>query len=125
MKVLRLKTILRTILLGAFAFLTFSSANAQGNLQFNQVINYDIASNGIQNFTVPSGKVWKIESVVAGNTGSPFIFLRNAALQNIGYFTTPNASVYPFWLGSGFVGSFQNLSTNRSIISILEFNVVP
>jgi hypothetical protein len=40
------------------------SYNAQGNLQFNQVITYNIGgiANNYDNvnFTVPVGKVWKI-----------------------------------------------------------------
>src|SRR5687768_11527759 len=45
-----------------FSVLVFSALliKAQGNLQFNQIILYDLAGSAIQNITVPPGKVWKI-----------------------------------------------------------------
>jgi hypothetical protein len=125
MKVLRLKTFLSLFIL-TLSILAFKKTSAQGNLQFNQVINYDLASVGVQNFTVPPGKVWKIESVLVGSTsGQPAVYLRNAAVQNIGLLTNTATTIYPIWLGSGFVGSFQNVTSYRNLISIIEFNVVP
>ncbi len=99
---------------------------AQGNLQFNQVILYDMASGGIQNITVPAGKVWKIESASTANGSNAGIQIRNAAAQGIGILSTATtASNFPVWLPSGFIGSFFNSSAVRSCVSIIEFNVIP
>ncbi len=110
-------------------FLVTVGALSQGNLQFNQVIVYDVPISSSQLFTVPAGKVWKIESVGMGSSGSqPALFLRNAAAQNIAHFssTSAGASVaYPFWLSAGFVGSFYNYNPSyRCCVSIIEFNVL-
>jgi hypothetical protein len=119
----------KLIVLCLLAF-CFSYTKAQGNLQFNQVIFYDIAISGTQNITVPAGKVWKIESVSMGSSGSaPSIFLRNSSVQNIAFFSAPYNSVtasFPFWLPTGFTGSFANNSPSyRCCVSILEFNIIP
>lgn len=103
---------------------------AQGNLQFNQVILLDIAVSGTQNITVPAGKIWKIESVGMGSSSSnPTIYLRNASVVNIAFFssaTNSNSASYPYWLPAGFTGSFLNLHPSfRCTVSIIEFNVVP
>lgn len=101
---------------------------AQGNLQFNQVILFDLASGGVQNITVPPGKVWKIETANTGNGSSGAVWLRNAASQAIAILSTSNTSSssnYPFWLPTGFVGNFYNVSAGRACISIIEFNVIP
>ena len=60
------------------------SYNAQGNLQFNQVITYNIGgiANNYDNvnFTVPVGKVWKIESAVNW-TGNPLMLYPNGVMS--------------------------------------------
>ena len=117
----------KILILSAFIF-CFSFAKAQGNLQFNQVIMYDMAGSAAQAITIPAGKVWKIESV--GNSGvtNPAIYLRNAAAQPfcfLGYATSTYAAQLPFWLPSGFTGSFLNGNASRGCVSIIEFNVVP
>ena len=120
------------ILFSAIFFcLCFSKTSfSQGNLQFNQVILYDIAISGTQVITVPAGKVWKIESTSMGSIGSAAdIFLRNSTATNIGHFsasTSVASAVYPFWLPAAFAGSFVNNNTSfRCCISIIEFNIVP
>ena len=111
----------------SFLLLLATATFSQGNLQFNQVIMFDLPASGTVNITVPVGKVWKIESV--GNGGSsPYTMLRNAAVQNIAQFgaaTGTSSTPLPFWLPTGFTGSFLANSINRTCISILEFNVVP
>ncbi len=136
-----------------FTFLILSTmASAQGNLQFNQVINYTLSANitdinGNQYdtivFCVPNNKVWKIESA-AVNIGS----LSLLAPSTINYSTSPSSAsptvllcpintgffVFPLWLGSNYCGRFQ-WQTNGSypcsngcrtgLISIIEFNIVP
>jgi hypothetical protein len=112
-----------------FVFGVSKTSLAQGNLQFNQVILLDIAGAGTQAVSVPAGKVWKIESVSMGSSGStPSVFLRNSGLVNIAHFSTSSSvsATYPFWLPSGFTGSFlNNYPSTRCTISIIEFNVVP
>jgi hypothetical protein len=125
---IRLQTTGDRLLLVLFAVLLFGAAKAQGNLQFNQVVIIDLAPSGTQNFTVPAGKVWKIESCGTGTT-TPGIHLRNMSLVYLAFFgsSTSGSSVsYPFWLPSNYAGNFQNNSSSqRSVLSIIEFNVVP
>ena len=55
-----------------FAFIFFGAqSKAQGNLQFNQVLNLEITYNSALTYTIPAGKVWKIEGGMAYNPGSP------------------------------------------------------
>jgi hypothetical protein len=121
---------MKNILLLSTLVCCFAFSKAQGNLQFNQVILFDIAISGSQVINVPAGKVWKIESVGMGSSGSaPDIFLRNSAAQNICHFAAPGSTVaasLPYWLPASFTGSFLNNNPSfRCSISILEFNVVP
>ncbi len=102
----------------------------QNNLIFSQVILVDLASNATQAVVVPAGKVWKIESVGAGVANGAAIMLRNSSGQNVAYFgNNPSSTVanpsFPFWLPSGFIGSFQNAATARGTVSIVEYTVVP
>lgn len=105
-------------------------SQAQGNLQFNQVIIFNIPPSGNVPFTVPAGKVWKIESAGVGGTSSTSLSLRDASSNTIAYFFgagTGNNTPFPFWLPDSFSGSFQSSGTNpyRDVVSIIEFNVVP
>lgn len=124
-----MKKILTPFLFAAILIFGFSkSSSAQGNLQFNQVILLDIPFNSVQNISVPAGKVWKIESAGSGSSSSNGVYLRNASATAIAYFATANvsSSPYPYWLPSGFIGSFQNIHPSlRMTVSIIEFNVVP
>ena len=103
-------------------------SKAQGNLQFNQVILFDLASGATQAISVPPGKVWKIETANTGNGSSGAVWIRNASSQAIAQLSTSNTSSssnYPFWLPSGYSGNFYNVSVGRACVSIIEFNVVP
>jgi hypothetical protein len=98
---------------------------AQGNLQFNQVLNPSIsavslsATNPVQssNITIPNGKVWKVENAAyarysngnttfplfywGGNTNVTFYlddFLLSTFLATNGVFVEPS---FPIWLNSG------------------------
>ena len=125
--------------------------NAQGNLQFNDVKNIEITGttspfdpnigvpiSTIGTITVPTGKVWKIESTsvkennlnsLAGN-GSFVLLLNN----HVAYSTYQGNSGFPFvflpiWLSAG---SYQvkissgapQINTIASI-SAIEFNITP
>lgn len=104
-------------------------AFAQGNLQFNQVINYTLVGSTPLSFTVPAGKVWKIEAVSGENTNTPIVWLRTPANQPVATFfvSSGNHSPVPYWLSSGYTGNFYltNSSGYRGSVSIIEFNVVP
>jgi hypothetical protein len=116
-----------------FCFVLFADKlSAQGNLQFNQVVTIIVPANTIVAFTVPAGKVWKIESAGMGGPSSSSLILRDASALPIAYFFGSTSSSggnapFPFWLPSSFSGSFQSTGTNpyRDVISIIEFNVIP
>jgi hypothetical protein len=126
MKAIRLLTFLAVIVFTA----GFSKqASAQGNLQFNQVINYTIVGSTPFTFTVPAGKVWKIETVAVEYTNTPNVYLRNSSNQILATFYSSASynNPLPYWLSSGYTGNFflSNSSTYRGSVSIIEFNVVP
>jgi hypothetical protein len=120
---------MKIILIATFTFFSFVSSS-QGNLQFNQVLTYtsQIPKSGFgSTYTVPNGKVWKIESISAdgpakmsiNGNGVPFYF--NA--------TTPSRGVFPFWLKSGdniYLYDFGGgVGSYGVFISIIEFNIIP
>lgn len=112
-------------------FLCINTANAQGNLQFNQVILYTLDVDTPQSFTVPAGKVWKIESASSGYYSSS-VYLRDASGNTLATLYANNLDYrvhYPYWLPSGFSGDFRRLGNTSSgpkaTVSILEFNVIP
>ncbi len=107
---------------------------AQGNLQFNQVLtlggNSSAGSVAANNFTytygtishtVPTGKVWKVESFSGSNT---LAFVVNN--QYVANATTSQNSV-PVWLKAGDVIRFGNNGSSAYcfFLSIIEFNVLP
>jgi hypothetical protein len=148
----------KTIFLSLPAFLLFSllsaKAHAQGNLQFNAVKYYQLSvtqpvsgnyQESSQTITVPSGKVWKIESALGSAyipgtnqttiTSAPVILLDGRVLfqTNLGtsVLTITNPSV-PFWLPAGsYTLTIKSPNSNATTaqflgsVSILEFNVVP
>ncbi len=120
----------------AFAlFLTFSlKTHAQGNLQFNQVINQNMATA----YTVPVGKVFKLEGamsvVVSGN--DELRFGTAAGLSDLGkiiagpyiYFGTATVNYtsnwpFPLWFKAGTV--ISSASSTQMQINGIEFNIVP
>lgn len=128
-----MKKILAPFLFAAIFFFGFSKTSAaQGNLQFNQVIFFDIPYGSTQSFTVPAGKVWKIESVGA-TSSSCVVWLQNGSGQAVGNLYYVSASNYqpafPIWLPSNHAGFFayniNNCTGARAYVSIIEFNVVP
>lgn len=103
-------------------------AQAQGNLQFNQVVIITVPAGGSTNFTVPAGKVWKIESAGVGGAGSTALYMRDATATTVAYFIgISNITPFPFWLPESFSGSFVSGGTNpyKDVVTIIEFNIVP
>ncbi len=97
--------------------LTFYKIDAQ-NLQFSQVLTYNLVD--LQELTVPSNKVWKIESA------KYYTGLSNAGLWMNGY-CLACASIYnsvdhfPIWLKSSDVIKAQG----PVFLSVIEFTIVP
>jgi hypothetical protein len=120
---------MKSLKIGLLVMLLFLSikAAAQGNLQFNQVINVNLSgvvNTGVSgniliqnlNVTVPANKVWKIEGAttrINSSTSSPifglstanksYIFLDNNLIGfiNQGTSVLVTSVSMPFWISSG------------------------
>ncbi len=111
-------------------FLSYIYSNAQGNLQFSKVITYSGSTGGV-NYTVPTDKIWKIETIgVATNYGNTYF---NFNLNGITSITrlqgSGNLSNTPIWLKSGDIFNidwYNNVTSSYAgyLISILEFNII-
>ncbi|MDP4867137.1 MAG: hypothetical protein NWQ47_08310 [Crocinitomicaceae bacterium] len=98
-----------------------SNSYAQGNLQFNQVYTYSGSGGNSAIWTVPVGKIWKIESVLMVNMSGTSTFKINSfvVLYN-------NINPQPIWLKSGDFSQFSMSNAGNSYyISIVEFNIIP
>jgi hypothetical protein len=109
----------------SFLFFVFiillGGVHAQGNLQFNQVLNLDALPTG-STYTIPSGKVWKIESVALSANNAYF----QIQYSGTNYYVLNNSvpfSNLPYWLPSAISVTFVGSSSAK--VSIIEFNVVP
>ena len=129
-KTVKIKTMRTMIFSTVVLFATLSWTHdvcAQGTLQFNQVLLFEV--QGSVAFSVPAGKVWKIESTsVPSTSGTYTMYIRNAASVNIGFlhYSSNYASQKPIWLPSGYTGFFYvGGSGITGLVSILEFNVIP
>jgi len=116
---------------------------AQGNLQFNQVVTYTGTGSGSFSYsspswTVPAGKVWKVESASPNVANAPVTRAINInAGSSWGNFALMTASQettispFPIWLKAGdqiqlqAAGNCCSTTSFSYAISILEFNVVP
>jgi hypothetical protein len=120
---------MKTLKNGFLVMLLFLSikASAQGNLQFNQVINVNLSgvvNTGVSgniliqtlNVTVPANKVWKIESATTRINSSttspiyglspsnkPYVFLDNNLIGflNLGTSVLVTSVSMPLWISSG------------------------
>ena len=132
----------KTIFILAIIFLSFSSASAQGNLEFNRVIkeNYPLSAgtNGNETIIVPEGKVWKITSATIGAIpssnasrlqpwaridGHLVAYLAISSINNL------HISPFPLWLPAGtypltYYGGYRDGAIAFSYSGI-EFNIVP
>jgi hypothetical protein len=120
-----------------FSFLSLAVyGRSQGNLQFNQILTFGGLSNAgalasnLNNYlyssppyTVPSGKVWKIENVNVSNSS------QNIIVNNlyVGPVPTGLNGTSPLWLKAGDVIRLaqSNSTIYTHFFSIIEFNVVP
>ena len=118
-----------------FAFIFFGAqSKALGNLQFNQVLHLEITCCTASTFTVPVGKVWKIEGSMAYTNnyptrisainGNPMeAYLTGYTYLNYGILPIP----LPYWLPTNTQVSFSTGNTigYKGYVSIIEFNVIP
>ena len=120
-----------TFLLVAISATSF----AQGNLQFNQVINVSgvsAGSNIMTTVTVPTGKVWKITSSswMSANGGLVSNWLCLGPHSINGNQSGVDPAKLPIWLEPGsyevkWCNPTDNFIGQRYAISGVEFNVVP
>lgn len=112
------------ILLAACFFI--SESKAQGNLQFNQVLNVEFTSSVSTTLTVPPGKVWKLENLVMSSLNNYACFSYNGSTYYLRQHNTSSSAWdnFPFWIGSGKTVTF-GAGCASGMISIIEFNVVP
>ena len=130
---------MRKVIFICLLFLCYGTAKSQNNLQFNRVVN--IKADSISNcssgcadtilyrtFTVPSGKVLKIESInfLAGNY---LLFLDGTPFSKL---STGIMNTFPIWLPSGdysiyfatYITSASSSGNYSFLLSGIEFNVV-
>jgi hypothetical protein len=123
--------------------ISIETSLAQGNLQFNQVVTYTGTGSGSFSYvspswTVPAGKVWKIESASPnlGNTAvSRAVNINAGASWGLFALTTSSQETtinpFPIWLKAGDLVQLQaagNCCSTTSFsyaISIIEFNIIP
>ena len=118
-----------------FSCLLFSlSFKAQGNLQFNQVLNLEITCCTASAFTVPVGKVWKIEGSMAYSNNYPTRITAingNPMEAYLTGYTYLNYGILPitlpYWLPANTQVSFNTGNTigYKGYVSIIEFNIIP
>jgi hypothetical protein len=117
---------MKTIVLSIFLFATMG-IYAQGNLQFNQVINVEYSSTGAS-VTVPAGKTWKIEGCMISAINSYSCMTINGVTYFMRQHNTSSSAWdnFPFWLTEGKTVNFgSNCAGSSGIVSIIEFNIVP
>ncbi|MBM3164662.1 MAG: hypothetical protein FJZ80_04290 [Bacteroidetes bacterium] len=127
---------MKNLLFLVFFFL-MGTFNAQGNLQFNQVVTLTgtLTTSPVVVGTVPAGKVWKIEHSASERNGYAAIIsfvCNNVAsypyLGSTGHPPTQGHVKGPIWLKSGDYIQLINSSVSypsHYFFSIVEFNVIP
>lgn len=124
------------------------AAEAQGNLQFNQVIVQDFTSTisswttaTVSVITIPAGKVWKIEhadlwlqnSLRQTYDNEYSLFIDNILIHRAKGSTGSGnqyTSRFPVWLPAGtynVIVSNEDSSTKNFVgdINAIEFNIIP
>ena len=116
---------------------------SQGNLQFNQVVTHTGSGSGSYSYvsptwTVPAGKVWKVESASPnlGNAALTRAINVNSGVDWGSYRLTSSGqdlsvSPFPIWLMAGdqvqleASGNCCYATSFSYAISVVEFNIVP
>jgi hypothetical protein len=111
----------------SFFLLSSSFLFSQGNLQFNQVLNIEFTGASTTSYTVPAGKIWKLENCALTSINNYACMLYNGSTYYLRQHNTSSSSWdnFPFWFGSGKTVIFGGGGCSSGMISILEFNVVP
>ena len=133
-----MKKLLFFILLTLCSLLFVPCSNAQGNLQFNQVISYSQLYNtslvgGVYTFSspsyvVPENKVWKIEKFCMTKFTADFGYL---FVNNASQLRPDDVNSGPIWLKAGDQISATTSTSGGGnyngtfFISIIEFNIIP
>jgi hypothetical protein len=114
------------ILILSIFLLSSSFLFSQGNLQFNQVLNIEFTGASTTSYTVPAGKIWKLENCVLTSVNFYACMVYNGTTYYLRQHNTSSSSWdnFPFWFGSGKTITFGG-GCSAGMISILEFNVVP
>jgi hypothetical protein len=112
---------MKKILLVSVFFLVVHLMNAQGNLQFSQVLLVDVtvAGNAV---TVPAGKVWKLENVALASNNA-YVQLQYSGSNFFLSNSSSNYNHFPFWLPGGNAVVITGSAAGK--LSVIEFNVVP
>jgi hypothetical protein len=125
----------KNVLLIVLLFIIHLSIKAQGNLEYNRVVLVTLSGLYYQPvdtiFTIPTGKVWKIESAMAGNIEYPG-FTHMLYLNGKMFFASNSSygGIFPIWLPAGtytlsaICAQGASNYTNGSI-SAIEYNEVP
>jgi hypothetical protein len=94
-------------------------------LIFNKVYVNTIAADASISFSVPSGKIWKIESVGIGGTKGAVqlrIGTANVAILFSTFQDNDYGSKLPYWMDDTVSGEFINDSNSAASVSITEWN---
>ena len=125
------------IFIGLLFLFIHTIVKGQGNLQFNQALLLESSlSTCITCWTVPAGKVWKVEQIMSNSDVLPSLYVNNKELVTMtGHaFATNSTSYYahrwgyntPFWLPANSTMGFGSLGSSKNItFFVLEFNIVP
>ena len=131
-----MKTLLTTT---AFILAFLSYSTAQGNLQFNQVINatttpinYNYDTEVLGTIVVPAGKVLKIESTSFTYINSTETYYINNSVyidRLIAWSGSSDVRHYlPLWLSEGTyqISAYGSSQTDAAFsYSAIEFNIIP
>jgi hypothetical protein len=117
---------MKIVILSFFLF-PFSFLFSQGNLQFNQVLNLEFTGTSTTSYTVPVGKIWKLENVLLTSLNFYACMSYNGTTYYLRQHNTSSSSWdnFPFWFGGGKTMIFGGGGCSAGMISIIEFNVVP
>ncbi len=130
---------IKVFLLFVCFFIQFNSFS-QGNLQFNQVIRVNTTAQ-----TVPSGKVWKVETYMQSNTyiseyieypncnfpdrqhpflinSKPYYQINGSPGHGSSGIMMAVGNLFPLWLKAG---EIVQTTCPDNFLSIIEYNIVP
>jgi len=126
----------KNVLLIVLLFIIHLSITAQGNLEYNRVVLVTLSGTTLPVpidtiFTIPIGKVWKVESGMAGNFNYPshtFMLYLNGKLFFAS--SSSNGGSFPIWLPAG-TYTLSGICAQgpgpvlNGAISAIEYNEVP